>query len=260
MTWGRGGNQIRKCWHQARSVLTVGIFAALLVSCFVPDEYEAEIRFTKIGAYGITYNGVLIHAPVYGELARKTITPAEAQERIKGYAKQLKNDDNFKEIRSVGSGRFQVKYSREGRFIDQHQTVTFVSRQAPIFRIRTFEDGRVSVAGSGAGRQYADKLEEVGLNTKGLFRIVTDAEVLEHNAHFVRASATPGYTIYDWRIRNFKDIPPRLIAKLIVDPKTGAPLPKDGTGRPSAKNKYPQDDEASEDELDDLAARATKKR
>jgi len=82
--------------------------------------------------------------------------------------------------------------------------VTFVSRQAPIFRIRTFEDGRISVAGSGAGRQYADKLKEVGLNTQGLFRIVTDAEVLEHNAAVRTRLADTGYTIYDWRIRDFR--------------------------------------------------------
>ena len=118
--------------------------------------------------------------------------------RIKGYIKQLKTDNNFKEVTSIGRARYQVKYEREGRFFGAMQMVTFVSRQAPIFRIRTWEDGRISVAGSGAGRQYADKLKEVGLNTQGLFRVVTDAEVIEHNAEFVRASSTPGSTCWWW--------------------------------------------------------------
>jgi hypothetical protein len=190
----------------------------------VPDQYEAEIRFTQIGAYGITYNGILTQAPLFSEMARGNVSEAEAAPRIKGFLEQLKRDDGFKEVQSLGRGRFQVKYSREGRFFGEHQMVTFVSRQAPIFRIRTFEDGRISVAVSGAGRQYAAKLTEVGLNDQGLFRVVTDAKVIEHNAQFVRASPTPGYTIYDWRIRSFLDTPPRLIAKMIVDPKTGGPL------------------------------------
>lgn len=248
-------NRLRNLVRYARAVLAVGACTLLVSSCFVPDQYEAEIRFTKIGAYGISYNGILVHAPVFGELARGKITETEAAERIKGYAKQLKQDDSFKEVHSLGRGRFQVKYYREGRFIGEHQTVTFVSRQAPIFRIRTFEDGRISVAGSGAGRQYASKLEEVGLNSQGLFRVVTDAEVIEHNAQFVRASPTPGYTIYDWRIRSFKDTPPRLIAKMTVDPKTGGPLVDKPTHSQSGKN-----DDASDSDLDDLAAEALKKK
>ena len=176
---------------------------------------------------------------------------ADAQTQIKGYADQLKDDDAFKEVNSLGRGRFQVKYEREGRFIGEHQMVTFVSRQAPVFRLRTFEDGRISVAGSGAGRQYADKLEAVGLNTQGLFRVVTDAEVIEHNAQSVRASTMPGFTIYDWRIRGFKDPPPRLIARLVVDPKTGGPL--------TAKNVGANSGAKDDADLDALAAEALKK-
>jgi len=210
--------------------LAVVVCGLLMTYCFVPDQYEAEIRFTKLGAFGITYHGVLTNAPLFGEIARGKIDEAAAKPKIKSFAEQLKRDSSFKEVHSIGRGRFQVRYEREGIFRDAMQMVTFVSRQAPIFRIRTFEDGRLSVAGSGAGRQYAKHLEEVGMTTRGLFRVVTDAEVIEHNAAFVRKSPTPGYTIYDWRIRNFSDIPPRLVAKMTVDPKTGGPLlPGQGT-------------------------------
>ena len=190
-------------------------------ACFVPDQYEAEIRITKLGSYGISYTGILTNAPLYSEIQRGRVKEADAAKSIKIYAEQLKRDSSFKEVQSVGRGRFQVHYDRQGRFFGEHQMVTFVSRQAPIFRLRTTEEGNISVSGSGAGRQYAGKLEEVGLTTQGLFRIVTDAEVIEHNAQFVRKSATPGYTMYDWKIRNFRDAPPRLIAALAIDPKTG---------------------------------------
>ncbi|TAL00214.1 MAG: hypothetical protein EPO08_14405 [Rhodospirillaceae bacterium] len=236
---------------RVRIAVAVGMCLFLVSACFVPDHYEAEIRFTKIGAYGITYNGILVHAPLFSEIAKGNVNEEEAQTRIKGYVAQLKQDDSFKEVNSLGRGRFQVKYEREGRFIGEHQMVTFVSRQAPIFRLRTFEDGRISVAGSGAGRQYADKLEAVGLNSQGLFRVVTDAEVIEHNAQFVRASTTPGFTVYDWRIRGFRDPPPRLIAKLTVDPKTGGPLTSKNVGTDSGAK--------DDSDLDALAAEALKK-
>ncbi len=64
------------------------------------------------------------------------------------------------------------------------------------------------------------------MRTQGLLRIVTDVEVLEHNATFVRASRTPGCTQYDWRIRDFRDPPPKFIGRLAVDPRTGVPAYK----------------------------------
>lgn len=101
--------------------------------------------------------------------------------------------------------------------------VTFVSRQQPIFRILTKESGNVEVNGSGQGKLYAKDFEAVGIKSRGLVRIVTDAPVLEHNAQFVRKSATPGFTMYDWRRRELTEAPPHLLARLAVDPRTGIP-------------------------------------
>jgi hypothetical protein len=233
-----------------RFVAAAAAVILLLNSCFVPDQYEAEIRFTKLGAYGISYTGILTQAPLFSEIARGNIKEGDPNtaKSIKGYLDQLKRDSAFKEVRSTGRGRFQVRYLREGNFRGEHQMVTFVSRQAPIFRLRTFDDGRISISGSGAGNQYAPKLQEVGLTTQGLFRVVTDAEVIEHNAQFVRKAPTPGYTMYDWRIRSFSDPPPRLIAKLTVDPRTGGP----------PKNVERDTSEKDDAELDALVRRSAR--
>jgi hypothetical protein len=103
------------------------------------------------------------------------------------------------------------------------QSINFVNRQNPIFRLKTFEDGRIGLFGSGQAKFYAQRFEEVGLKMEGLVRVVTDAEVIEHNATFIRASPVPGFTQYDWRLRSLRDDPPRLIARLKVDPRTGVP-------------------------------------
>ena len=84
--------------------------------------------------------------------------------------------------------------------------------------------------GSGQGQLYAERFEEIGLSTQGMIRVVTDVEVLEHNATFVRASKTPGFTQYDWRIRNFRDEPPQFIGRLAIDPRMGVPAYRGGGG------------------------------
>ncbi len=214
---------VLRIWPLLRHLSTILCCVVLLVSCYIPDQYECEIRLTKDGGYGITFNGILTYAPLYGQIVRKKIDPEHAKENEKMFLEQLKRDDGFKEVTSLGMGRYKVRFSREGRFAGSHQMVTFVTRQEPIFRILTTESGNVEVNGSGQGKMYAKSLEEVGVKSAGLLRIVTDAQVTDQNAQFTRASPAPGFTQYDWRPRSLRDTPPRFVAKLAIDPRTGVP-------------------------------------
>ena len=210
----------------ARPLRTLGILAVctlVLGSCFVPERYEAEIRLTKEGAYGLTYVGVLTYAPLFGQLARGAIEPEDAEEQIRKFRDYLAQDSYFTDVQSIGSGRFQVRYEREGRFEGANQMVNFPSRQYAVFRVSTNLRGEVTIAVSGRGYMYADSFEEVGLSTQGLFRVSTDGEVLDHNAQFIRDAPYPDFTMYDWRPRGFREIPPKIVVKLAVDPRTGAP-------------------------------------
>jgi hypothetical protein len=212
----------------ARAATTALLACGLLASCYLPDRFEAEIRLTKDGGYGVAFIGQLTYAPLFGKIARKQITPEKAEADAKMILEQLQRDSAFKEVTSLGRGRYQVKFEREGRFGGAMQMVNFATRQQAIFRIRTTETGLVQVNGSGQGGLYADRFKEIGLTTQGLLRIVTDVEVLEHNATFVRASRTPGFTQYDWRIRGFTDPPPKFIGRLAIDPRTGVPAYRGG--------------------------------
>jgi hypothetical protein len=207
----------------ARVVSTALLAFALLGSCYLPDRFEAEIRLTRDGSFGITYLGLLTYAPLFGQIARGQIDQKKADDNNQLILEQLRRDPAFKEVNALGRGRYQVRFEREGRFAGTMQMVNFPARQQAIFRIRTTESGLVQVNGSGQGQLYADRFTEIGLTSQGLLRVVTDAEVLEHNATFTRASSTPGYMQYDWRIRSFKDPPPTFIARLAVDPRTGVP-------------------------------------
>lgn len=211
---------MRNVW---RRVAWAALALFTLASCYVPDRFEAEIRLSKDGSFGITYIGILTYAPLYGQIMRGDISPEKADENNTLFMEQLKRDPDFKEVSPLGRGRYQVRYQREGRLAGNLQMVNFPTRQQAIFRVRTTESGLIQVNGSGQGQLYAARFEEIGLRSQGLVRIVTDAEVLETNAGFTRASPAPGYTQYDWRIRSFSDPPPKFIARLAVDPRTGVP-------------------------------------
>jgi len=207
----------------AKALVAAAVCLALLGSCFVPERYEAEVRLTSEGAYGITFVGVLTYAPLFGQIARGNIDPEDADEQIRKFKAYLEQDTYFKEVQSLGRGRYQVRYEREGRFQGTDQMVNFPSRQYAVFRISTNLRGEVTIAVSGRGYMYADSFEEVGLNTQGLFRVSTDGQVIDHNAQFIRQAPYPGFTMYDWRPRGFREVPPKIVVKLAVDPRTGAP-------------------------------------
>jgi hypothetical protein len=212
----------------ARTAVAVAATLLLLASCYLPDRYEAEVRLTKDGSFGVTFIGQLTYAPLYGQIARGQITPEKAEANDKMILEQLRRDTSFKEVTPLGKGRYQVRFEREGRFGGAMQMVNFATHNQAIFRIRTTEDGLIQVNGSGQGQLYADRFEAIGLRMQGLLRVVSDVEVLEHNATFVRASRTPGFTQYDWRIRNFRDEPPKFVGRLAIDPRTGVPAYRGG--------------------------------
>ncbi len=222
-------------WGWLKNFCASAVCVLFLASCFVPDQYEAEIRLSKDGSYGITFIGILIYAPLYGQIIRGEIDEAHANDSVRMFLEQLKRETAFKEVVSLGQGRYRVRYELEGRFAGSHQSVTFVTRQSPIFRILTTKSGEVVVNGSGQGKIYAKNFDELGIKAQGLVRIVTDAPVIEQNAQFVRASTAPGYTVYDWRRRNIRDDPPHFVAKLAVDPRTGVPAYGGGTVAPEKK-------------------------
>lgn len=190
------------------------VLCTSLASCYVPDNFGSEIRITKDGNYGITYSGELIWAPLYGQLARGEISQEEAAEQIPQFMASLKEDKNFKSVTSLGKGRFDVRFDKRGRF-DRTQMISFVRRTYRIFQIRANEDGKVSFFGSKSGATYAEQLEASRLQTRGLLRIVTDAEVLTHNATAVRPAPMPGYVMYDWKVESFRQPAPKLILQLM---------------------------------------------
>ena len=192
----------------------IGLFCLLFLgSCYVPDNFGAEIRITRDGGYGITYSGDLIWAPLFGQILRGELNQEAAADQIAGFTADLRQDSNFTFVASRGQGRFQVRYDRRGQ-ISRTQVISFVRRNARIFELQATKNGQVHFKGRGTSDLQAEQLEDIGLRTRGLLRIVTDAPVHDHNATSVRQSQIPGYFIYDWRMTSFRQPEPKLTLQL----------------------------------------------
>lgn len=207
-------NSIHSALQERVLKCLIGLIILLpLVACYVPDNFAAEIRITKEGNYGISYSGDLIWAPLFGQSARGEIEAEAAAEQIIGFTADLKLDGHFQSVASLGRGRFQVRYNRQGT-IAHTQVISFVRRSARIFQLFATEEGQVRFLGRSASAMQAEQLENISMQTRGLFRIVTDSPVSEHNASAVRPAPMPGYAMYDRKLSSFRQPAPKLTLQL----------------------------------------------
>ncbi|EKV31503.1 hypothetical protein C882_3876 [Caenispirillum salinarum AK4] len=198
----------------ARAATACALALPLLAGCYLPDRFESEIRLTQTGEYGLYYEGDLIWLPLVRDLRMGKVTEAEIPEKMDVLEADLARDSNFSKVEPTGTARFAVEYNRLGK-LNWPELVTFVRRNARIISMETDpETGTVSVRGSQAIKMIdPETIERIGLNSRGLLRVTTNAEVIEHNADSVR-SGPRGYTLYDWNINGVRGQEPRLKARL----------------------------------------------
>jgi hypothetical protein len=171
----------------------------MVAACYLPDNFKSEVRLGRNGDYALGFWGDLIWAPLYRDIARKTIPETEIPAKIAEIEKDLRRDSHFKSITSEGNGRFKVAYEREGH-LETSDMITFVRRNAIIIQIVAKPDGSVIINGNTLKPTDAQEANGMGLNVQGEFRIVTDGLVKEHNASAVKPFGR--YLVYIWTIEN----------------------------------------------------------
>lgn len=211
-----GRRAVRKPLHRrlARAATACALVLPLLAGCYLPDRFQSEIRLTDTGEYGLYYEGDLIWLPLVRDLRMGKITEADVPGKMEVLERDLARDGYFSKVEPSGLARFSVEYNRLGK-LNWPDLVTFVRRNARIISMETDPDtGTVTITGSQAIKMIdPETIERVGLNSRGLLRVTTDAEVLEHNADSVRRGPQ-GYTLYDWKIDGVRGQEPKLKARL----------------------------------------------
>jgi hypothetical protein len=186
----------------------LALTAVILAACYLPDHFKSEVRVGSTGDYSISFYGDLIWAPLYRDIERGNVPADEIPKKIEELRKDLARDPAFKSVESLGQGRFHVTYQREGH-LAATDLVTFVRRNAIILQLHATPDGKVSLDGATIKPSEANEAVAMGLSLAGEFRLITDAQVLSHNAS--KVTLYQGYPVYIWTIENAFSPAPHLV-------------------------------------------------
>ena len=185
----------------------------LTLSCYSPDEFVGEVIIDKNGNFIMTYIGDLIWVPLHREIALGKVPEDKMDEKIQNLVNDLGRDKNFIEVTPKGDARFFVKYKRMGRIVGTGQ-VTFVRRDSALMMVRTTADETTTFKGISMNPTKLKQFEEVDLSARGIFRVITDAPIIETNAQFIRDNDKGAGKIYEWRINGVETPTPMLSLRL----------------------------------------------
>lgn len=200
-------------------LLAVMLTLPLLSSCYVPDEFLAEIRLAKNGDYALIYRGTLTWAPMIKDVRSGDLSPSEIKEKQDVLIRDLERSGGFQSIEVLGPGRFKVFYERLGRFTGTRK-VTFVRRSAEILSLEVLTDGTLHVRANTMPKATdEDQFRSLGIQSRGKLRVVTELPIIGHNAPEVSdgPEGFPTWKTFDWTITHLGQRPPTLVARLFAD-------------------------------------------
>lgn len=206
----------RNLLNALRALFLVVLVAPVLGSCYVPDDFLAEIRLARNGDYGLIYKGKLTWAPLWADIRSGKLSPQDLAEKEAAVMADLQRDGHFTSVKALGRGQFEVSYERVGKFTGTRK-VTFVRRSAEILSMELRSNGEIHVRTRNDPKlDLENQLAANGLSSRGKLRIITNTAVVLHNAQDT-AEGLPGYpdyTIYDWTITSGTKPMPMLVARL----------------------------------------------
>ncbi len=196
-------------FRSTRRLLAVLCLLPLLSSCYVPDQFRAEIRIARNGDYSMTYDGVLTWVQLYMDLRSGKLSGKAAQDKIEIIRRDLARDTQFTNIRSLGNGQFAVTYKRTGNLATRAGLITFIRRNARILEIDSRPDGKVTVKANTPNMDKARPLAEAGLLIRGSLRVMSELRLMgQHNATAVYKDPNTDWIVYDWIIDGTKPVYP----------------------------------------------------
>ncbi len=199
-------------WTRLPAVLFLLAALPLLSSCYVPDQFRAEIRLARNGDFSITYDGVLTWAPLYTDIRSGKVKGPEIQEKVESIRRDLKRDPQFTDVRSLGAGQFMVKYKRTGNLASSIGLITFIRRNARIIDIDNRANGRVAILVQTPNPEKFKLLNDAGLMIRGSLRVMSELRLAgPHNAGAVYEDKASGWTVYDWIIDGSQPVFPEIV-------------------------------------------------
>jgi hypothetical protein len=188
--------------------LVILISGVLLISCLVPEKFQAELKINKDATYSFLYEGTLVFTQALGKDGK--IDAATEKELAEPILEDLKKDTRYKDVSYIGNGRYKVRFEDSGDL--KKQPFIFIDRSFNYFSARLDAKNHASVVFSGKVISANDvhKIQEVGVNIDGCIVLKTDGTVAESNG---KKTFFGFGRDYYWDI-NMKEAP---AAKMVID-------------------------------------------
>lgn len=193
---------MKKALLRGQALLLTVLCGVLVSSCYMPLRFDAEIVISRDGYYSMIFDGYVAKVPFYDGLRTGKIDSAGEPEQAETYRKDLAGDPSMTEVSYYKQGIYKVHWERTGD-IFRSRFVTFIRRNENMLSLRYVRpDGTIQLAGASAGRKQRQRLRDMGLDMVGEIRVITDANVIDHNATTVRdwPDSGPEFRMYTWEI------------------------------------------------------------
>jgi len=188
----------------------------VLGGCYMPVRYDAEIEITREAYYKMIFDGYLVKVPFYDDLRKGGMTPSEENEKIDLYRRDLQNDPAMSGVEYVRQGIYKVHWEREGDLV-KDKFVAFFRRNENMLSIRFVKDDyTIRLAGKGLAKEQKQQLVDIGLDSIGEVRIITNAKVVANNANSERdwPDRGPGFRMYTWELPSIFSPSPQFVISL----------------------------------------------
>jgi len=197
-------------------VISLGIGALVLASCYMPARFDSEIEIDKAGYYSLKFDGYLADIGLYQGLKDGKISPDEEKAKIAVIERDFARDTSTKEFEYFHDGHFRVKWERAGDLL-KAKTVTFIRRNELIFQLKyVAKSGYVVLEGKSLTQDNRKRIRDSGLDMQGQLRLKTDMPIKSHNATSQKKDPRdPRFTWLVWDIANIMSPRPRAI--LIIE-------------------------------------------
>ena len=188
--------------------LPILLLALFLAGCYLPSQFKIDLRIGADGSYTVTYVGLLADSALFVGLKEGTMEAAKEARKVAAVKKDLARDSGFRAIDYIGEGFFEVRYEAAGNIFDD-KTLTFVNGSSRILSIELVsKSNTVTVRGGSVPVNYHERLKSLAFTLNGELRVVTDANVLDHNAGQISGEDEKTYT---WMLRTLDAPAPKIV-------------------------------------------------
>jgi len=183
-----------------------------LGGCYLPNQFDAEIRILRDGTFTISFQGLLIYAPLVYEISSKNLSPDEQRQKMQILERDLRRDSGFAEVQPQGKGQFKVRYKHSEK-LEGSVLYTFVRRNSDILSMKLDKQGIVTIRGSALSADDAQRALQLGIRPGGTLKVVTDLpQPLNSNAQETQKQGS--LTVYVWKIQKWDQTAPKIAFKL----------------------------------------------